>query len=71
MPIYEFKCNSCGKVWEELLKMGDYWDPYCPDCMASARRILSPVFSNFSKWSDTLGAKGRWAAKPEDFGETR
>lgn len=31
MPIYEYKCRSCGHVFEELLKVGQA-PPPCPSC---------------------------------------
>ncbi len=31
MPIYEFRCEICGHVFEHLQKMDDPWPP-CPKC---------------------------------------
>lgn len=31
MPLIEFKCIKCGKVFEELVKT-DEKKPKCPDC---------------------------------------
>ena len=31
MPLIEFKCVKCGKVFEELVKT-DEKKPKCPDC---------------------------------------
>lgn len=44
MPIYEYRCESCGHELERLQKMSD--DPLkdCPECGASAlRKVISPV----------------------------
>jgi putative FmdB family regulatory protein len=30
MPIYEYKCLSCGREFEELVRIGD--TPPCPAC---------------------------------------
>jgi putative FmdB family regulatory protein len=42
MPIYDFKCRSCGDQFEELVR-GDE-APACPACgAADAERLLSPI----------------------------
>lgn len=30
MPIFDFKCNGCGKVFEKLVRKEE--DKVCPDC---------------------------------------
>lgn len=30
MPIYDFKCRTCGRQFEELVKLGQ--TPNCPAC---------------------------------------
>lgn len=30
MPIYDYKCSSCGAEFEELVKLGE--TPNCPSC---------------------------------------
>jgi putative FmdB family regulatory protein len=32
MPIYEFKCQSCGEVTESLQKTTDPYPTQCPIC---------------------------------------
>ena len=32
MPIYDFKCQECGKVSEVFLRSADGQIPCCPDC---------------------------------------
>jgi putative FmdB family regulatory protein len=39
MPVYEFEC-SCGKVSEELVKMGTV-SIACPKCGKMAHKIIS------------------------------
>ena len=34
MPIYEFACEACGKVAEEMQKLGDPPPAACPSCGA-------------------------------------
>lgn len=40
MPIFEFKCESCGKEFEEMTGR-DEAAPPCPDCGGHARKLMS------------------------------
>ena len=41
MPIYEYRCQNCGYVFEKLVRMGASDVPPCPECKGSARRLVS------------------------------
>ena len=43
MPIYEFKCTSCGKRFERLCSMGEKGEKLnCPQCGAAGPvRVMS------------------------------
>ena len=42
MPIYEYRCESCGFQKEHLQKMSDGPIPACPSCGAAQyKRLLS------------------------------
>ena len=42
MPIYEYKCNSCGKRNEILQKISDPPAQECPSCHANElKRVIS------------------------------
>jgi len=58
MPIYEFRCLACGRVFEKLfLKADDEADLACPACASvSLERIIS-------KTNYVMG-QGRDSAKP-------
>jgi putative FmdB family regulatory protein len=57
MPIYEFKCVSCGKRFERLCSIGDSGEKLsCPKCGAAGP---SRVMSGFSaKGTDREEAGG-------------
>ena len=41
MPIYEYECSSCNKVFEVQQRISD--DPLesCPDCQGEVKKIVS------------------------------
>lgn len=43
MPIYEYKCNDCGKIFEEHQSFNDSPLTECKFCKGNLRRIFSPV----------------------------
>jgi putative FmdB family regulatory protein len=46
MPIYEYRCNDCGKIAEFQMKISDPHPQDCPACgHAALRKIMSlPAF---------------------------
>jgi putative FmdB family regulatory protein len=44
MPLYDFRCPACGKVFEELVSAKQQSLP-CPDCQKKAERLLPSSFS--------------------------
>jgi putative FmdB family regulatory protein len=44
MPIYKYRCNKCGKIFEELylsLEQAQLKKAKCPECNAAATRDFS------------------------------
>jgi len=58
MPIYEYKCNACGKNFETLV-MGNTI-PGCPSC---AGKDLSRLMSACGFVSKSSGPSGETTAK--------
>ncbi len=47
MPIYEFKCKKCGKVFEVLFRSRDEkLKICCPDCNSEKAEKLFSVFGS-------------------------
>jgi putative FmdB family regulatory protein len=46
MPIYEFKCDRCGKEFEEVVYTSTIDRVTCPQCGAKETRKLISVFSS-------------------------
>lgn len=51
MPLLQYRCEKCGKEFEEIVKSCEA-DAYCPECGAKAKRCWSgKVFSATGKQS--------------------
>ncbi|HET6770023.1 MAG TPA: zinc ribbon domain-containing protein [Actinomycetota bacterium] len=50
MPIYEYRCGSCGHRLEEVQPMGAGPPGPCPECQGELRRVWSRVGVRFSGW---------------------
>lgn len=60
MPIYEFRCESCGNVFEHLtLGSQDKFEAKCPECGADElSRVMSACASVVDSGSGAKGGKG-------------
>jgi putative FmdB family regulatory protein len=43
MPIYSYKCEKCGRIFDELQKAGYKGNIKCIYCNSDASRLFSPV----------------------------
>jgi len=41
MPVYEYECNSCGKVFEVQQRMADAPLTDCPECDGKVKKVMS------------------------------
>ena len=60
MPIYSYKCNNCGKIFEKFEKSGSQNKVFCTDCNSEVLRIFSPVgivFKGKGFYSTDYGSK--------------
>lgn len=49
MPLYEYFCEPCNGIFEELRPMREATDPVpCPECYKDARRIMPTSFTAFT-----------------------
>ena len=53
MPIYEYRCEECGKRSSALLKSFTEPDPSCPQCGKPALRRLVSTFATARSESDS------------------
>ena len=60
MPIYSYKCNNCGNIFDKLEKIGSKNKIICAECNSEALRIFSPVgivFKGKGFYSTDYGSK--------------
>ena len=41
MPIYEFRCDRCDTLFEQILPIDDRGKKRCPECGKPAGRVIS------------------------------
>jgi putative FmdB family regulatory protein len=58
MPIYEFRCEDCGRVFEELV-MKTQETPCCPDCKSDKTgKLMSACCFKGGESSPDMGSGG-------------
>ena len=68
MPIYEYRCNECGKVFSRLQKVGATADGVvCPECGSSAVDRMLSTFASASSSAGTGAPCGAQAASCTGF----
>jgi len=70
MPIYEYKCPSCRKVFEEWVKARDTAPQPCPDCGTASPHIVSHTtfVLKGGGWYVTEYGNRKQAEKPSSSG---
>ena len=54
MPIYEYRCESCGHEMEAIQKMSDAPLSDCPECGQPVRKLISMVGISVPKTNSEL-----------------
>jgi len=50
MPLYEYYCEACDKVFEALRSVANSGEPSaCPSCGTDADRIMPTTFASMSR----------------------
>ncbi|HKW06419.1 MAG TPA: zinc ribbon domain-containing protein [Candidatus Dormibacteraeota bacterium] len=70
MPIYEYRCEACGKRSSTLLSSYSSPDPSCPHCgKPELRRLVSTFATTGSSDSDDFGGGGDFGGGDDgDYG---
>ena len=67
MPIYEYRCEECGKRSSSLLASYSSPDPPCPHCGKSSLRRLVSTFATIGS-GETGGGDDDFGGGDDDFG---
>lgn len=61
MPIYDYKCNKCGKETEQVRSIDDRNSPFKCKCGGKLKRVwsnphhINATMVNNERWSETMG----------------
>jgi putative FmdB family regulatory protein len=69
MPIYEYRCEKCGKRSTSLLPSYSSPDPPCPHCGEPALRRLVSTFATVSS-GESDGGDDSDEGGGDDFGQS-
>lgn len=59
MPMYEYRCNKCGEIYEKLRRMEDAdRDLKCPGCEADDVERLMSAFATSGGGCDAAASSG-------------
>lgn len=67
MPIYEYKCLSCGHEYEELVAASAK-TPNCPECGGSAERQISATVGTATRTVPDNNGHGCCGQRPGQKG---
>lgn len=69
MPIYEYRCESCGKVFEFIQKFSDEPLTECPECTGCLSKLISNtsfVLKGSGWYADGYSKGGKSASCAKD-----
>jgi putative FmdB family regulatory protein len=58
MPFYEYKCDECGKEYEELVPMQAKEAPPCPACGSKQVERKISLFGSMGSGKSSCGSSG-------------
>jgi putative FmdB family regulatory protein len=64
MPIYEYRCEDCGHVFEEFVRFGEDLELKCPECGSTQVRKAFSVFGTGGASASSSNAQSAAACAP-------
>ena len=68
MPLYEYKCEKCGKRVEILQRVSDKPYSHCPNCGGDMKKLVS---SSAIQFKGSGFYKTDYASKPVSTGDSK
>lgn len=70
MPLYEYRCNDCGEVFEKMVRFSEADQyPTCPYCESQdTHRKLSTIAAMGGSLSGTSGSSSSSCSSHSSFG---
>ncbi len=68
MPTYEYRCENCGRRFDEFHHMNDTAERKCPECGITAEKLIgtgSGIIFKGAGFHATDYAKPKYADKPD------
>ncbi len=62
MPIYEYRCQKCDHLFEQLVRFGDEPELKCPQCGSTEARKAFSLFGTGGANSSTSSSTSSGAA---------
>jgi len=56
MPIYEYRCPTCGEKFEKLVRFGSSEAVLCPRCNSDAPQRMLSMFAQSSGGATSTGS---------------
>lgn len=56
MPIYEYRCPTCGEKFEKLVRFGNSQAVQCPRCNSDTPQRMISLFAQSSGGSVSVGS---------------
>jgi len=56
MPIYEYRCPTCGETFEKLVRFGSTESIVCPRCSSDKPERLISLFAQTSGGATSVGS---------------
>jgi putative FmdB family regulatory protein len=64
MPIYQFYCDPCNNIDEEIFPSGKIEEVKCSKCGKVSRYIMSRTNVNMQEWKENLAKEVEYAKTP-------
>lgn len=59
MPLYEYRCKTCGEEFEKMVRFSETQSPVCPSCQGEKTEKKLSLFAGYvGSGAVSLGSSG-------------